>query len=29
LLQDAQLRDYRVHLADRVPDDEVQFELGR
>ncbi|HAV06362.1 MAG TPA: hypothetical protein DCX47_15340, partial [Pseudomonas sp.] len=28
LLQDAQLRDYRVHLADRVPDDEVQLELG-
>lgn len=28
LLHDAQLRDYRVHLADRVPDDEVQLELG-
>lgn len=28
LLQDAQLRDYRVHLADRVPDDEVQLDLG-
>lgn len=28
LLHDAQLRDYRVHLADRVPDDEVQLDLG-
>jgi len=28
LLHDAQLRDYRMHLADRVPDDEVQLELG-
>jgi len=28
LLHDAQLRDYRVHLADRVPDDEVQLELA-
>ncbi|WBL61123.1 DUF748 domain-containing protein [Stutzerimonas stutzeri] len=28
LLHDAQLRDYRVHLADRAPDDEVQLELG-
>jgi len=29
LLRDAQLRDYRVHLVDRVPDDEVALELGR
>ncbi|MAK87067.1 MAG: hypothetical protein CMK96_09030 [Pseudomonas sp.] len=28
LLRDAQLRDYRVHLVDRVPDDEVALELG-
>jgi len=28
LLRDAQLRDYRVHLVDRVPDDEVTLELG-
>ncbi len=27
-LRDAQLRDYRVHLVDRVPDDEVALELG-
>ncbi len=27
-LGDAQLRDYRVHLADRVPQDEVALELG-
>lgn len=28
LLRDAQLRDYRVHLVDRVSDDEVALELG-
>ncbi|MCQ4296717.1 DUF748 domain-containing protein [Pseudomonas stutzeri] len=28
LLRDAQLRDYRVHLADRVPDDDVELALG-
>lgn len=28
LLKDVQLRDYRVHLADRVPTDEVAVELG-
>ncbi|BFN25288.1 ompA family protein [Pseudomonas sp. SCT] len=28
LLRDAQLRDYRVHLADRVPDEEVELALG-
>ncbi len=28
LLRDAELRDYRVHLVDRVPDDEVALELG-
>ncbi len=28
LLRDAQLRDYRVHLRDRVPADEVALELG-
>lgn len=28
LLHDAQLRDYHVHLADRVPQDEVALELG-
>jgi uncharacterized protein involved in outer membrane biogenesis/outer membrane protein OmpA-like peptidoglycan-associated protein len=28
LLRDAQLRDYRVHLADRVPEQEVAIELG-
>ncbi|EWC40700.1 DUF748 domain-containing protein [Stutzerimonas stutzeri] len=28
LLGDAQLRDYRVHLVDRVPDEEVALELG-
>lgn len=28
LLRDAQLRDYRVHLADRVPDDDVELEVG-
>ncbi|MCQ4325726.1 hypothetical protein CXK94_18405 [Stutzerimonas stutzeri] len=27
-LHDAQLRDYHVHLADRVPQDEVALELG-
>ncbi|MBD8685066.1 DUF748 domain-containing protein [Pseudomonas sp. CFBP 13719] len=28
LLKDVQLRDYRVHLADRVPTDNVAVELG-
>ncbi|AOE87457.1 DUF748 domain-containing protein [Pseudomonas sp. TCU-HL1] len=28
LLRDAQLRGYKVHLADRVPKDPVQLELG-
>ncbi|MCQ4301535.1 DUF748 domain-containing protein [Pseudomonas songnenensis] len=28
LLRDAQLRDYRVHLADRVPDEDVELALG-
>ncbi len=28
LLQDVQLRDYRVHLADRLPEQEVRLELG-
>ncbi|MFL9815441.1 DUF748 domain-containing protein [Stutzerimonas sp. VN223-3] len=28
LLRDAQLRDYQVHLSDRVPDEEVTLELG-
>jgi len=28
LLRDAQFRDYRVHLVDRVPGDEVALELG-
>ncbi|MUT71552.1 DUF748 domain-containing protein [Stutzerimonas frequens] len=28
LLHDGQLRDYRVHLVDRVPVDEVELELG-
>ncbi|WP_226687199.1 DUF748 domain-containing protein [Stutzerimonas stutzeri] len=27
-LRDAQLRDYRVHLVDRVPNEEVALELG-
>lgn len=28
LLRNAQLRDYQVHLVDRVPDDEVALKLG-
>lgn len=28
LLRDVQLRDYRVHLADRVPEQDVALELG-
>lgn len=28
LLRDAQLRNYRAHLADRVPTDEVKLDLG-
>src|SRR5690606_25464047 len=28
LLNDVQLRDYQLHLADRVPDTEVALELG-
>ena len=28
LLHDAQLRDYRVHLVDRVPDEDVELALG-
>lgn len=28
ILRDVQLRDYRVHLADRVPEQEVALELG-
>jgi len=28
LLRDAQLRDYQVHLSDRVPEEEVTLELG-
>jgi uncharacterized protein involved in outer membrane biogenesis/outer membrane protein OmpA-like peptidoglycan-associated protein len=28
LLADAQLRDYRIHLADRVPQQAVELELG-
>ena len=28
LLRDAQLRDYQVHLSDRVPEQEVALELG-
>ena len=28
LLRDAQLRDYRVHLADRVPAEELELALG-
>lgn len=28
LLRDVQLRDYRVHLADRVPEQDIALELG-
>lgn len=28
LLRDAQLRDYRIHLNDRVPEEDVALELG-
>ncbi|HLD68855.1 MAG TPA: DUF748 domain-containing protein, partial [Pseudomonas sp.] len=28
LLQDTQLRDYRIHLADRVPEQDVAIDLG-
>ncbi|HWV09816.1 MAG TPA: DUF748 domain-containing protein, partial [Pseudomonas sp.] len=28
LLRDVQLRDYRAHLADRVPEQDVELELG-